>query len=275
VAPAGLALLALALAAGPACVAPARARLGGAGTGEGRLAPAGIELVLVRGGCFRMGAEYEDCDAQPDERPAHLVCVDDFYLGRYEVTRAQWAAVMGRDALGPSSCEAADCPIDGISFDEVRAFLDRLGPGPDGTAYRLPTEAEWEFAARSGGRPERYAGGDEAGRVAWYRENSGQANHPVGTKAPNGLGLHDMSGNVWEMTGDRYAVDAYAAAPRDNPTGPATGADRVVRGGSRAEALSSQRTTKRSTIGDRTKGAGRGGNLGFRIALPRGPAGPG
>ena len=135
--------------------------------------------------------------------------------------------------------------------------------------YRLPTEAEWEYAARSGGRAERYAGGKFVDDVAWYAENSGRTNHPVGRKAPNGLGLHDMSGNVWEMTSDLYSDTYYRTSERNDPAGPPSGSDHVVRGGCRTGSTVTQRTTRRSFIGDRTGGIGHGEDVGFRLAASR------
>ena len=226
----------------------------------------GVAFLRVQGGCYQMGAGPEDCDATPEERPAHQVCVGDFWLGQFEVTQAQWRSVMGRDTAAVTTCAEDACPIDNVSFAEVEEYLARLN-ARGGGRYRLPTEAEWEFAARSGGKDEHYAGGNDLMGVSWYADNSGKINHPVGQKAPNGLGLHDMSGNVWEMTSDWYSAGYYAASPRDNPTGPAGGDDHVVRGGCRTGGPANQRTTRRTWVGDRTKGAGRGGNVGFRLLM--------
>ncbi len=230
---------------------------------------AGLDLVDVDGGCYLMGAPDDDCSATPEERPVHDVCVGDFSIGRYEVTRAQWRRVMGSLPAVSTACSADDCPVADVSWSEVQEFLARLSRMGDGRSYRLPTEAEWEYAARSGGRTERYAGGNSVDRVAWYRDNSGTASHPVGAKAPNGLGLYDMSGNVWEMTSDWYDASFYSVSPRIDPAGPSGGQDHVLRGGSRSDAVASQRTTRRTSIADRTRGAGRGGDVGFRVASPR------
>ena len=230
-----------------------------------------MKLVPVRGGCFLMGATEDDCDALPDERPAHEVCVRDFQIGVHEVTRGQWEGVMGHPAP-PSSCSEGDCPVTDVSWSEVQSFIARLdasSPPAGGARYRLPTEAEWEYAARSGGRPERYSGGSSVERVAWCALNSGKVSHPVGTRAPNGLGVHDMSGNVWEMTGDWYGAAYYATSPRDDPQGPATGDDHVVRGGCRSSGVPHQRTTRRAALADRAKGADRAGNIGFRVVIAR------
>ncbi len=226
---------------------------------------AGIDLVLVKGGCYRMGATDDHCDAGPEERPAHEVCVGDFWLGRTEVTQAEWRAVMGTDTSAVTTCAGDRCPIDNVTFAEVQEFLSRLDARAGGR-FRLPTEAEWEYAARSGGKDQTFAGGKDVGAVAWFADNSGKVNHPVGLKAPNGLGLFDMSGNVWEMTADLWSPTYYAASPRENPPGPSAGEDHVVRGGCRTGGVANQRTTRRTFVNDRTKGAGKGGNVGFRLA---------
>jgi formylglycine-generating enzyme required for sulfatase activity len=225
----------------------------------------GTELIYVKGGCYQMGASDDDCDATHDEKPAHGVCVDDFYLGKYEVTQGQWKSIMGSNTSSSSTCSGDDCPVDNVSWSEVQEFISRLNSRSVGSKYRLPTEAEWEYAAKSGGKRETYSGGGDINSVAWYRENSGEKNHPVGTKASNGLGLHDMSGNVWEMTSDWYSSDYYAHSPRNNPTGPNSGVDHVVRGGCRTGGVANQRTTRRTFINDRTAGRGRGGNVGIRL----------
>jgi formylglycine-generating enzyme required for sulfatase activity len=156
-----------------------------------------------------------------------------------------------------------------VSFGDVQEFLTRLNGAGGAYRYRLPTEAEWEYAARSGGRAERFSGGKEVGRYSWHADNSGGVNHPVGTRAPNGLGLYDLSGNVWEMTSDWYGATYYASSPRDDPAGPAAGDDHVLRGGSRSSRVPNHRTTRRATIGDRTRGSGRGDDVGFRVvAVP-------
>jgi formylglycine-generating enzyme required for sulfatase activity len=228
----------------------------------------GMELVLVKGGCYPMGAADDDCDATPEERPVHEVCVGDLYVGRYEVTRAQWRRVLGTEAPAASTCKDDDCPVDNVTFADVQGFIARLDAKSDCTTYRLPTEAEWEYAARSGGRDERYAGGKDLSSVSWFADNSGKVNHPVGKKAPNGLGLYDMSGNVWEMASDFYSATYYRESPRVDPRGPAAGDDHTVRGGCRTGGAANQRTTRRTFIGDRTKGLGLGGNVGFRLVSP-------
>jgi formylglycine-generating enzyme required for sulfatase activity len=154
-----------------------------------------------------------------------------------------------------------------VSWGDVQEYLGKLNAKRGGAMYRLPTEAEWEYAARSGGRSERFAGGKALDDLSWNADNSGKINHPVGTKAPNGLGLYDMSGNVWEMTSDWYGATYYSESPRNDPAGPATGSDHVVRGGCRTGGVANQRTTRRTFINDRTLGKGRGGNVGFRLLM--------
>ena len=225
----------------------------------------GMKMIYVKGGCFQMGASVDDCDAKPEERPAHEVCVTDFYLGKYEVTQREWKTIMGDHRAGAGSCNENNCPMSSVSWAEVQTFISMLNRGSKETNYRLPTEAEWEYAARSGGKNERYSGGNRVDAVAWYAGNSGKINHAVGGKAPNGLELHDMSGNVWEMVNDWYGKNYYAVSPHQNPTGPSSGDDHVIRGGCRESGGDNQRTTRRTAISDRTKGKERGENIGFRL----------
>ena len=227
----------------------------------------GMEMVYVKGGCYQMGATSDDCDANTEEKPAHEVCVDNFYLGKYEVTQGQWKLIMGSNTSALSTCGGDNCPIDNVSWSDVQDFISRLNSRSGGSKFRLPTEAEWEYAARSGGRSEKYSGGKDVGSVSWYAENSGKINHPVGTKNPNGLGIYDMSGNVWEMINDWYGSTYYSSSPRNHPTGPSSGVDHVVRGGCRTGGVANQRTTRRTYINDRTKVSGRGGNVGFRLLM--------
>jgi formylglycine-generating enzyme required for sulfatase activity len=237
---------------------------------------AGIELLLVKGGCFQMGNSFEA--GGPEEKPVHEVCVDDFYIGRYEVTRDQWEAIMG--SAPPSSnpeCGGA-CPAEMISWDDAQAFLAKLNAGGGGReslpgSYRLPTEAEWEYAARSGGKRERWAGpGTDVDSLAWHYQNGGVP-RDGGEKAPNGLGLYDMSGNVWEWTGDWYGETYYSVSPRSNPGGPASGERRVLRGGSAACPPFDLRTTYRNYLPPAYRGAGKGFRLVMTVAPKPGPAG--
>jgi sulfatase modifying factor 1 len=189
----------------------------------------GIELILVKGGCYQMGDTFGDGDS--DEKPVHEVCVDDFYIGKFEVTQGQWKAIMGNNPSHFSSC-GDNCPVEQVSYNDIQEFINKLNQRSGGGKYRLPTEAEWEYAARSGGKSEKYSGGNDVDSVAWYSSNSGSKTHPVGQKKPNGLGIYDMSGNVWEWVQDWYDGNYYKNSPRNNPTGPNSGFRRVSRGGS-------------------------------------------
>ncbi len=168
-----------------------------------------------------------DCDS--DERPAHQVTVSDFYIGRYEVTQKEWREVMGSSPSYFKDCD--NCPVENVSWEDIQQFLLKLN-AKTGKTYRLPTEAEWEYAARGGssGRGYKYAGSNTIDEVAWYTSNSGGKTRPVGQKKSNELGLYDMSGNVWEWCWDWYG--SYPSSAQTNPKGPNTGSGRVLRGGS-------------------------------------------
>jgi len=190
----------------------------------------GMEFVYIKGGCYEMGDTFED--GRKDEKPVHNVCVDDFYLGIHEVTQEQWEKVIGNS---PSYWKGGNnYPVEQVSWEDVQQFVNRLD-NQTGRNYRLPTEAEWEYAARSGGKKEKYAGTsqeDELKHYAWFAPNSDLQTHPVGQKRPNGLGLYDMTGNVAELCADWYDENYYQNSPRDNPKGPNSGAYRVARGNS-------------------------------------------
>ena len=182
-----------------------------------------IEMVRVEGGTFTMGCN----DCYNSAKPAHSVTVSDFYLGKYEVTQAQWYAVMGTN---PSSYGVKDdYPVSNFSWNTLQVFIQKLNAAT-GEKYRLPTEAEWEYAARGGKESKgyEYAGGNNIDDVAWNYENSGGKPHPVGAKQPNELGLYDMSGNVSEWVSDWYS--RYSLNAQTNPTGPASGSHRIIRG---------------------------------------------
>ncbi|HEX9022574.1 MAG TPA: SUMF1/EgtB/PvdO family nonheme iron enzyme [Geobacteraceae bacterium] len=219
----------------------------------------GMKFVLVRGGCYRMGEM--NGDAREDERPAHTVCVDSFYIGRYDVTQGQWDSIMEPGL--ESAVAIANLPVTGVSWEEVQDFITRLN-AKSGRKYRLPTEAEWEYAARSGGKKELYGGGSKPDSFAWYEGNSDKTPHPVGLKSPNGLGLYDMSGNVWQWVSDWYDSAYYGVSPKKNPRGPASGSARVVRGGSWNDDEWFSRTTARGSKDPRY-----GNNeTGFRLVVP-------
>ena len=187
-----------------------------------------IEFVYVKAGCYAMGDIFDD--GRLDQKPAHEVCVDGFYMGKYEVTQGQWKIIMGNN---PSHLNKNDnYPVDRVSWNDAQEFIAKLNKRSN-KIYRLPTEAEWEYAARSCGQKEKYAGTnneEEVGEYAWNSTNT-EDTQPVGLKKPNHIGLYDMSGNVWEWVQDWYAEGYYKISPKKNPTGPSTGKWRVLRGG--------------------------------------------
>ena len=187
-------------------------------------------MVYVKGGTFTMGTTSEQGnDADSDEKPAHQVTLSSFSIGKYEVTQEEWKAVMGSN---PSKFKGAKRPVEQVSWDDCQKFIRKLNQ-LTGKQFRLPTEAEWEYAARGGDRSRayKYAGSNHIGSVAWSYNNSGDT-HPVGQKQANELGLYDMSGNVWEWCQDWYGENYYGSSPSQNPKGPSTGSVRVLRGGS-------------------------------------------
>jgi formylglycine-generating enzyme required for sulfatase activity len=249
----------------------------------------GMQFVWVPGGCYSMGDTFGG--GGPSEKPVHEVCVDGFYIGKYEVTVEEYYKFVRETGthypqwmesgseyhyqsgssdhyrkLG-SALTSDKNPIVGVSWNDSIAYAQWLS-GKSGKRFRLPTEAEWEFAARSGGKKEKWAGTSseaELGEYAWYEKNSGERTHPVGQKRPNGLGLYDMSGNVWEWVSDWYGYydeDWFKLGARKNPQGAEGGSSRVARGGSWDDAAGGARASRRrgSTPGYR--------DLGFRLVLP-------
>jgi formylglycine-generating enzyme required for sulfatase activity len=177
----------------------------------------GMEFVKIAPGEFMMGCSTGDSECQADEKPEHRVQITKaFEIGKYEVTQAQWQAVMGSN---PSTIKGDDHPVETISKEEAQDFLAKLTARNDGYRYRLPTEAEWEYAARAGG-PAAPASLDD---VAWYAANSDDQTHPVGQKKPNAWGLYDTLGNVREWVSDQYAMNFYSQSPLADPTGPQAG----------------------------------------------------
>jgi formylglycine-generating enzyme required for sulfatase activity len=174
-----------------------------------------------------MGCSPGDNECRSDEKPQHHVRISrGFEIGKYPVTQAIWESVMGNN---PSHFKGADEPVEMVSFDDVQEFLQRMNAKNDGYRYRLPTEAEWEYAARAGSTSARYG---ELNAVAWYDGNSGGETHPAGQKQPNSWGLYDMLGNVYQWVQDWYSEDYYGQSPGIDPQGPSSGSERVLRGGS-------------------------------------------
>ncbi len=188
-----------------------------------------FKMIAVAGGTFTMGATSEQKRPERDEKPKHKVTLSDYYIGETEVTQELWTVVMGGN---PSYFTGnMQRPVEQVSWDDCQIFIGRLNE-LIGAKFRLPTEAEWEFAARGGrnSRGYQYSGSSNLGDVAWHRDNSSGTTHPVKTKSPNELGIYDMSGNVWEWCQDCYGY--YSSSSQTNPTGPSTGSYRVLRGGS-------------------------------------------
>ena len=186
-------------------------------------------MIMVEGGTFTMGATSEQGnDAIDIEKPAHQVTLSDYYIGETEVTQALWQAVMGNN---PSRFKGDSHPVESVSCDDCQEFIRKLN-SLTGRTFRLPTEAEWEFAARGGNESKgyKYSGSNSIDNVAWYKNNSGSMTHAVKTKSPNELGIYDMSGNVWEWCQDWYG--SYSSNAQTNPKGPLSDSYRVSRGGS-------------------------------------------
>ena len=206
------------------------------------------EMVFVQGGTFTMGCTDEQGnDCSDIEKPAHQVTLSDYYIGKYEVTQGLWKKIMGKNPSYFTNC-GDDCPVEKVSWEDCQEFINKLNQ-LTGKSYRLPTEAEWEYAARGGrdvaGNVQQttYAGSNNLYEVAWYDGNSDVnysggyeykgrklGTHNVGTKKPNALGIYDMSGNVWEWCNDWYRD--YSSRAVTNPQGPSSGSNRVLRGGS-------------------------------------------
>jgi formylglycine-generating enzyme required for sulfatase activity len=215
----------------------------------------GMEFVLIPAGTFKMGSDTGD----QDERPVHQVTISKaFYMGKYEVTQGQWQTVMGTN---PSASPGdANRPVEQVSWNEAQTFLSKLNAMEGVQLYRLPTEAEWEYAARAGSTTIYGFGNDpkQLGEYAWYRSNSGHRTHPVGQKRPNAWGLYDVLGNVWEWVQDWDGK--YLAGPVTDPKGPGTGTYRMRRGcGWNNEANVCRVANRYSVIGYRDD------FLGFRV----------
>lgn len=229
-----------------------------------------MKMIWVEGGDFLMGCTSEQGNCESDEQNVRRVTVDGFYIGMLEVTQSQWEKVVGTSisqqrnkansswslyGVGP------DYPMYYVSWDEAMEFC-RLLSNKTGRTYTLPTEAQWEYAARGGNKNEgtKYAGSNMIDAVAWYTDNSGSSTHIVGSKRANALGIYDMSGNVWEWCKDWYA-SSYVSYDTNNPVGPSSGSDRVRRGSSRSNTASGCRVANRASDspGTRTE------CVGFRV----------
>ena len=219
-----------------------------------------IDMVRVEAGTFTMGATPEMENPSEDEKPPHQVTLtNNYYIGKYEVTQALWQAIMGNN---PSGYKGDNLPVEQVSWDDCQEFISQLNR-ITGKTFRLPTEAEWEYAARGGkkSRGYQYSGSNNLSDVAWYYANSGNKTHAVGSKQANELGIYDMSGNVWEWCQDWY--DDYNSSSQTNPTGANSGSYRVFRGGSWFSSAWDCRSSYRDSI---TPGF-RSFNLGLRLVL--------
>jgi formylglycine-generating enzyme required for sulfatase activity/TolB-like protein len=250
---------------------PASGRSGAGGVPEG--------FVLVEGGTFTMGSPSNEPDRGSDEGPQRQVTVKSFYMGKHEVTQREWQELMGNN---PSKFRGDNLPVEQVSWFEAveycnkRSVKEGLTPCYRGSGnsitcdwsangYRLPTEAEWEYAAKGGNKnflTYLYSGSNSAGAVAWYDGNSGSTTHVVGTKAANDLGIYDMSGNVWEWCWDWYG--GYGSGSQTDPAGPSAGSNRVIRGGSGGNGARNVRSSYRYNFGP----SSRSNNLGFRLVRP-------
>ena len=222
--------------------------------------PAEPVLIKVEGGTFAMGCSDGDCYKDGSELPVHVVTVSSFKIAQYPITQKQWATIMGN-----SYCyfHGDNLPVDYVSWNAALEFIQKLNK-ITGKNYRLPTEAEWEFAARGGNKSKgyKYSGSNSIDRVAWYNENSKKTTHPIGTKKSNELGIFDMSGNVWECCSDWYGV--YSEEPQINPVGTSQGEERVARGGSCFSGTIDPRVSSRVKCAPNIPYLG----MGLRLVLP-------
>ena len=227
-------------------------------------------MIPVEGGRYLMGSQDDDSEAGNDEKPQHSVTVSDYYIGQYPVTQALWKVVMNGE--NPSGFPGDDRPVEQVSWEEVQGFMQQLNELTkksrlDGHLYRLPTEAEWEYAARGGKyylEGYKYAGSDRLKDVGWFNANSDGETKPVGLKYPNQLGIHEMSGNVWEWCEDDWHEN-YKGSPIDGSAwvkSPKRGSYRVLRGGSWSYHARYCRVAIRRDEPD-----GRYPGIGFRLVL--------
>ncbi len=223
------------------------------------------DMVLVEGGKFGMGCTSEQNSAcKFDENPAHDITLKSFSICKFEVTQELWLSVMGWDSSYFQKCPR--CPVEQVSWDEAQNFIAKLNK-LTGNKYRLPTEAEWEYAARGGNKSKLYkfAGSDSLNEVAWNDNNSKLSTHPVGQKQANELGLYDMCGNVYEWCSDFYGEEYYTNSPYMYPKGPETGDARVIRGGSWARVAVDSHISARA----RRPASHSDTGVGFRLAMDK------
>lgn len=236
----------------------------------------GIEndFAKIQGGSFIMGSPASE-EGRYDDETEHEVTVSDFYLGKTQVTQKQWREIMGSNPSHFKNCD--ECPIENVSWNDAQVFIVTLKE-KTGLKFRLPTEAEWEYAARGGHASIRlsnlkstatnmYTGSNNLDEVGWYNKNSNSKTHPVAAKKPNELGLYDMSGNIWEWCQDWYGRKYYDECKKkgtvDNPTGSQSGSDRVLRGGSWYGGARNCRSAYRSLAGPGYCNDG----IGFRLVF--------
>ena len=228
-----------------------------------------FKMVAVAGGTFTMGATAEQgSEVDSYELPTHQVTLSSYSIGQTEVTQELWQAVMGTNpsyfqpSTDPNYGANLQRPVEQVSWDDCQTFITKLNQ-LTGKTFRLPTEAEWEYAARGGNKSQgfKYAGSNNIDDVAWYTSNCDETTHPVATKTPNELGVYDMSGNVWEWCQDWYSL--YSSDAQTNPTGPDSGSERVERGGCWSTGAGSCRVSFRISwyVGSAYR------NLGLRLAL--------
>jgi len=215
-----------------------------------------VEMIKVPGGSFPVGYKK----GYPNEMPVHKVTLDDFFIGKFEITQKVWFEVMGNNPAHFK--DSTDGAVEMVTYFDVLDFIDELNK-KTGMQFRLPTEAEWEYAANGGerGKRTRYAGSYKIDEVAWYERNSGNRTHPVGQKLPNELGVFDMSGNVYEWTEDWFK--RYKSKDLLNPQGPEKGKTKVIRGGCWHDDREGCRVQCRVEMSPDD----RNGCLGFRLAL--------
>ena len=219
----------------------------------------GMEFVHIPAGAFTMGDTFNE--GIDNEKPIHKVQLDSYCIGKYPVTQNQWKTIMPDN---PSNFQGDMLPVEQVAWSDVQEFIKELTESNKGKyRFQLPSEAQWEFAARSGGKDEMYAGGHVVDLVAWYDGNSDGTTHPVGTKAPNGLGIYDMSGNVWEWCSDTFRANAYQSHQQKNPVCTDGGPDWAIRGGSWNIDAWSVRCSRRFSFSADFSAPG----LGFRLVM--------